>query len=358
MKTIYTTKNHKMLTMTIAEASRMIDLGALPAMQSARGKVWPDGVKTQLIRDAQEGLYIPPVVLVGDTESNALSDGQQRLTTLCDAYKAGKLDGGVTVYLAVDLARTIERSFAALNVGVPVGQALVAAMTTPEPTREGILRLANHPYFVEGRKWTDAQRKKTSTAEFASACLAIASGWKNPESSTKECTKYLSTYEATPEVIELAYNTVTALADAIAPATEYSKEKGDKGKLYRATLAETRKKSVFMTLFAIVLRNPEDNYRAIRAITHGDKWLTPVKVKGVGECRWCVGGGTSGGASDYRERFHVLSNAVERIAESDAKATAPAVPVAPSEADKAVLDAGKADPDAIAEALFGGADNA
>lgn len=336
-------KSEKFLVkaMTTAELATM---GAnLPTAQKVRGSVWKDTVKAGLVQDIKDGKYVPPLVLAGDADTHDMSDGQQRLLAIMAGVDAGVLTGEEVVLLAVDTGRTFEESFRVLNIGVPVGAGLVAAMSYEPDVQAAVLGLANHRLFGL-YKWTPGQNARTAKAEFASAALAICAGWQSPESSNSKVVEWLHS-NSKPVVqdgreskvidaaaIEQTRATFDAIADAMLPyvadaARDLKVITGKldrdaakaKAKIARAILAALRKKSLFMTTVACVSTG-SDASDTIAALERDDLLVDTMytvtgrngKPKAL-KAKWTVGGGSSGSNAEYVDRLHVLRAAALKV---------------------------------------------
>lgn len=115
---------------TVAEAMK-----SLPVFQTVRGSnQWNAEKREQLINDLIAGKYIPPIAYgyVTDEDGNkslAIMDGQQRGNAIREAVENGKLSPETEVLIAIDKARDGAELFRVLNIGVPVGSALVTAVS-------------------------------------------------------------------------------------------------------------------------------------------------------------------------------------------------------------------------------------
>lgn len=305
----------------------------LPCAQNVRGSVWKETVIQGLVKDIKAGLYVPPVVLAGSEEDgHDLSDGQQRYRAICSAVDSGDLDGTEVVLLAVDTGRTFEESFRVLNIGVPVGAGLVAAMSYRDDVKNAVLSLAAHPLFATAYRWTATQVNSTASADFASAALAICAGWPSPQSSKRACIEWLQANGDTVDADAISSTTVVldSIYTAIMPHVLAVADKGEKGKWARGVCSAMRKKNAFMSTVASIGTGSiaED---VLDVIDRSDL-LIPVKYMGKTPkgkpkemvAEWAVGGGTSGCNDDYNQRLHVLRAAALTVRDHprDAETTA------------------------------------
>lgn len=307
-------------------------LDNLPSVQTVRGRVWPQEVSDGLINDLKEGKYIPPLVIVADPSAEdpiadaALTDGQQRANAIRDAVRDGRLTGEEQVVVAIDYGRTVEDSFAVLNIGVPVGSSLVTAMRLSGDVGQAVVDVASHPYF-SGVKWSALQVKRTAKADFATAILAMCSGWDKPESSAKECAAWLEKHQdnVTTGAVEKARAFLDELNAAMEPFTEQAKAKGSDGKHARSILAAFRKKNLWMTAIGAWLDRMDDDGNErytvadIVAVMGRDDLLQPYTYKvpmGKGKktkevtAEW-TGAGSSGSNSNYCDRAIVFAHAMD-----------------------------------------------
>lgn len=304
-------------------------LSNLPPVQRVRGSVWPSDVAEGLVSAVKEGLYVPPVVVVadgGNIDEAALVDGQQRSLSLVSAMKAGTLTGDESILLAMETGRTVEDAFSALNIGVPVGSALVSAMGIGGEVGEALVRLAAHPYF-DSVKWSGIQGKRTERAAFAASVLAIFSGWSAPCSSAKDTADYIrnNTDLITAQAVEDSVRYLDDLAAAVRPHIEASAVKGKNGAPARALLAKLRRKNLFMTVTAaaaegasaaacVAVMSRYDELLDGQEVTYTVKTPKGREVKRT--ATWAVGAGSSGSNSEFNERLVVFRAALARADEA------------------------------------------
>lgn len=304
-------------------------LSNLPPVQRVRGSVWPSDVAEGLVSAVKEGLYVPPVVVVadgGNVDEAALVDGQQRSLSLVAAMKSGALTGEESVLLAMETGRTVEDAFAALNIGVPVGGALVAAMGIGGATGEALVKLAAHPYF-DSVKWSGVQGKRTERAAFAAAVLAIFAGWSTPCSSAKDTAAWLrdNTDLITPQVVADATAYLDALSAATAAHVTASAAKGKAGAPARSMLAKLRRKNLFMTVTAAAAEGASAA-ACVAVMSRYDELLdgqevaytvkTPKGREVKRTAAWTIGAGSSGSNAEYVQRLIVFRAALARADES------------------------------------------
>lgn len=344
-------------------------MNCLPSYQTIRGSnQWNAEKRENLIKDILAGLYVPPVVFAimdhaeGEDGDNGIVDGQQRGRAIADAVKAGTLKGDEPILVAIDKARTGAEAFRVLNIGVPVGSALVTAVSLDGIAGKALLAIAEHK-ALELVPWSAIQTGRTEKAAFAASLLAIASGWSMVESSTKACEAWLKEHSA--EVDEEGKASALTIADniakALAPYAETAEGTDKKrAKIARKVLGGVRKKNNWITLCQLV----KDEYSAEEAValfadtvtwSKGGKYR-PSAVKGGGrvksEAAIPMGGGSSGNAIDTAKRLDAavyflteggdfVRNPYEELdAETDAKTER-----------KAAEKAATIDGDALAKAL-------
>ena len=305
--TIFTADNYIIKTVSVADycASNI----NFPPLQLVRGSVWKEDTARTLVEDIKAGRYVPPIVVAGDDDLElSISDGQQRTLAIQHAYTNGDLTGDETILIAIDAGRSFQDSFNRLNVGVPVGAGLVMASSYDTDTSANVVSLASHKLFTS-YKWTSTQVQRAAKADFSSAALAICAGWSNPESSNKAVGKFLESHPCTEEDKVKAEDFLDSLSDALRPYFADEKLKGDAGKIARKVLAQLRKKSLFMTACGLWLQG--GNLETYCRLVISDKLLGEIvtytaTINGKARkmrARWTVGGGSSGSASEYKERL-------------------------------------------------------
>ena len=291
----------------------------MPIYQTVRGaKQWSADKREQLVKDIAAGLYVPPIVYGWevDDEGNrymVVDDGQQRCNAIAEAVKAGTLDPETPVLIAIDNARTGAELFRVLNIGVPVGSALVTAVSLEGIAGQALLAVAEHK-ALDLVPWSAIQTGRTERAAFAATLLAIAAGWAMPESSTKACEAWLKEHAA--EVDGDGKAAALAMADRIAAALApyadtVSGEDKKRAKIARKVLGGVRKKNNWLTLCQLV----KDDYSAEDAVSlfaDGEVWAKggryyPTAVQGGKRLKTAstipMGGGSSGNAVDTAKRF-------------------------------------------------------
>lgn len=110
------------------------------------------------------------------TDSNAetLSAKRGRWRTFPDAE----------ILISIDKLRAGEELFRVLNIGVPVGSALVTAVALNGNAGRALLAIASHA-ALSYIPWSAIQTGRTEKAAFAASLLAIASGWNAPKVARK-----------------------------------------------------------------------------------------------------------------------------------------------------------------------------
>lgn len=299
---------------TVAEGMK-----SLPVFQTVRGaNQWNAEKREQLINDLIAGKYIPPIAYgyVTDEDGNktlAIMDGQQRGNAIREAVENGKLDPETEVLISIDKARDGAELFRVLNIGVPVGSALVTAVSLEGVAGQALLAVAEHK-ALDLVPWSAIQTGRTERAAFAATLIAIAAGWAMPESSTKACEAWLKEHAA--EVDGEGKAAALAMADRIAAALApyadtVAGEDKKRAKVARKVLGGVRKKNNWLTLCQLV----NDDYSAEDAVAlfaDGEVWTKggryyPTAVQGGKRLKTAttipMGGGSSGNAVDTAKRL-------------------------------------------------------
>lgn len=320
------TTNYTIETNTAETIAKAMD--NLPVYQTIRGdNQWTQDKRDALVADILKGLYVPPIVfaVVADDDGDkqlAIVDGQQRGRAIKDAVAAGALPADTPIVTAVDNGRTGEDAFRALNIGSPVGSALVTAVSLEGVAGQALLAIAEHP-ALDYIPWTAVQTGRTERAAFAATLLAVASGWAMPESSTKACESWLKEHaaEVDQDGKAAALVIVGRIAAALKPYvdTVNSTDKA-RAKVARRVLGGVRKKNNWLTLCQLV----KDDYSAEDAValfadaeiwSKGGRYY-PTAVQGGKRLKTAttipMGGGSSGNAVDTAKR---LDAAVYYLAE-------------------------------------------
>lgn len=296
----------------------------LPTYQTIRGaSQWNAEKREQYVADLAAGLYVPPIVYAWETDSEGerrlvIVDGQQRGNAIREAIKAGTLNPDTLVPLAIDNARNGAECFRVLNVGVPVGSALVTAVSLEGVAGQALLAIAEHR-ALDLVPWSAIQTGRTERAAFAATLLAIAAGWATPESSTKACEAWLKEHAAEVDAdgktvaLAIAEHIAVALqpyADTVSAAAT-DKTLKPRAKVARRVLAAVRKKNNWLTLCQLV----NDDYSAEDAValfadavawSKGARYY-PTALKGGQRLKTAVaipmGGGSSGNLVDTAKRL-------------------------------------------------------
>ena len=264
-----------------------------------------------------------------------VSDGQQRLTTIRRAFDRAELTGSEIVLVAYDGGRTFSESFYSLNQSVPVGKGLTAALGMPDAVRDAVIALAAHKYF-RSQTWSRSQIAKTISADFASAALAIAAGWKSPESSSGVCSDWLRQSQKIVGRVAVAKaaKVLDALYTAMMPWEETATgKKGDQRTRAKEVCKLMRRKGTFIVAFAAICAGAPAPI--VVQLPRRVDLLKPVEIDGT-VYTWQVGGGTSGSAANFENNLAVLTTAVNA-----AKAGLPAEkPAAEKKADADAAEVG------------------
>ena len=299
---------------TVAEGMK-----TLPIFQTVRGaNQWNAEKKTAFVTDLKSGKYVPPIAYgyVMDEDGNkmlAIMDGQQRGNAIREAVEAGTLDPETEVLIAIDKARDGAELFRVLNIGVPVGSALVTAVSLEGVAGQALLAVAEHK-ALDLIPWSAIQTGRTERAAFAATLLAVAAGWAMPESSTKACEAWLK--EHAPEVDGDGKTLALAMADkiatALAPYADAANgENKKRAKVARKVLGGVRKKNNWLTLCQLV-KDDVSAEDAVALFADGEVWAKggryyPTAVQGGKRLKTSVtipmGGGSSGNAVDTAKRL-------------------------------------------------------
>lgn len=291
----------------------------LPTYQTIRGaKQWNADRREALIADLAAGLYMPPIVYAWETDSEGerrltIVDGQQRGAAIAAALAEGKIAADAPILVAIDNDRTGADCFRVLNIGVPVGSALVTAVSLEGVAGQALLAVAEHR-ALDLVPWSAIQTGRTERAAFAASLLAVACGWTMPESSTKACEAWLKEHggEVDADGKAAALAIADRIADALAPYAETANGTDKKrAKVARRVLGGVRKKNNWLTLCQLVADeiSAED---AVALFADSVAWAKgsryyPTAVKGGGRVKTAVaipmGGGSSGNAIDTAKRL-------------------------------------------------------
>ena len=305
----------------------------LPIYQTIRGaKQWSADKRAELVEAVKAGLYIPPIVYGYEVDDEGkrylvIDDGQQRGNAIAEGLADGRLTGKEPVLVAIDTKRTGADLFRALNIGVPVGSALVTAVSLEGNAGDVLLKIADSD-ALSLIPWSAIQSGRTERAAFAASLLAIMAGWTMPESSTKATEAWLKAHAEEVTVVidgrdkgnrvkstlERSMDAVKAIAAALkvhADIVADGKDK-DRVKIARRALASVRKKNNWVTLCQL-LADGCDAADAIALFADGEIWKsgTPVPVRSAdGKSRikrtepLPLGGGSSGNPSDTQARYN------------------------------------------------------
>ena len=300
---------------TVAKA-----METLPVYQTIRGsEQWSKDKREQLVRDIIAGNYIPPIVYAVEVDPETgekrlvIVDGQQRGRSIADAVKAGTLDPEALVLVAVDNKREGSEVFRLLNIGSPVGSALVTAVSLEGTAGKALLAVAEHR-ALSLIPWTAIQGGRTEKAAFAASVLAICAKWAFPESSTKACEAWLKDNGelVTDEVRDKALGVMDTLAEALQSLVDVANGE-DKGraKVARRALGVVRKKNNFLTLVQCIL-DEYDASDAIALFADAEVWAKggtyrPTREDGKGrKAKFATiptGAGSSGNLKDTAARL-------------------------------------------------------
>lgn len=292
----------------------------LPVYQTVRGcKQWSAEKAEALAADLAAGYYVPPIVYARTTDSDgetrlSIVDGQQRGAAIRAAVESGKLAPDTPVLVAVDTMRDGVDVFRVLNIGVPVGSALVTAVSLEGLAGQALLSVAEHE-ALSLVPWSAIQTGRTERAAFAASLLAICAGWSDPESSTKACEAWLK--ERGAEITDADRVKALSVADSIAAALRDAAAHRDGANRIHAAvgkrlLAACRKKNNWITLVQCV----NDGYDAgetLALLADSVAWTKGAKYRPMdkaGKARltgsWAllpVGSGSSGSYQETAARF-------------------------------------------------------
>lgn len=311
------TKNYTMELSTAAVVAKGME--TLPVFQTVRGhEQWNAEKRAKFLADLAAGLLVPPISYGYVTEEDgtkllAIMDGQQRGNAIREALAAGTLAPDTLVPIAIDSVRDGAELFRVLNVGVPVGSALVTAVSLEGVAGQALLAIAEHR-ALDLVPWSAIQTGRTERAAFAASLLAVACGWAMPESSTKACEAWLKEHgaEVDNDGKAAALAISDRIAEALAPYAETANGTDKKrAKVARRVLGGVRKKNNWLTLCQLVADeiSAED---AVALFADNVAWAKgaryyPTAVKGGGRVKTAVaipmGGGSSGSAIDTAKRL-------------------------------------------------------
>lgn len=316
---------------TLAEVS-IADLQSaeLPTIQAVRGVVWPMEQRAQLVLDYKAGKYVPPVTLVkavgeDDETVYSLIDGQQRMTTLVDAMEKELIDPESPV-LCMVIDGDPSTYFHRLNVGVPVGKAIVSSVNLGS-AGETVLKLAQHPIWSK-IGLSNLQKQRGGHADMSLAILAICGGWAEVESTSKAAIVYVKeNKEACEAAYDKAYDLLTDLDSACVPYRDYISKHGKSNKATvtaRRVLSDLRKKNLLYTVVDGIVNGAIDPSHALAALTFRDRLEEPLRytyeVNGKERkavAKWTVGGGSSGSNTDFVQRQRVFANVAAGLSAAD-----------------------------------------
>lgn len=317
-------------------------MDSLPIYQTIRGcDQWTQEKRDALVKDILGGLYVPPIVFAVETDAETgekrlvIIDGQQRGRAIRDAVANGTMPKDTPIVTAVDSGRTGEDAFRVLNIGCPVGSALVTAVSLDGTAGKALLACAEHNALALV-PWSAIQNGRTEKAAFAASALAIAAGWSFVESSTKATEKWLKdNAEAVDDDAKAkALNVLDRIAAALVVLDDIAKD-GTRGiggaevfadektaakmakaraKAARRALGTIRKKNNFISLVQAVV----DDYDAMDVIAlFADSlvWAKggtyqPSREDGKGRLKKAIaiptGAGSSGSLIDTARRFDAV----------------------------------------------------
>ena len=317
-------------------------MDSLPIYQAIRGcDQWTQEKRNALVKDILGGLYVPPIVFAVETDAETcekrlvIIDGQQRGRAIRDAVKNGTMPKDTPIVTAVDNGRTGEDAFRVLNIGCPVGSALVTAVSLDGTAGKALLACAEHN-ALSLVPWSAIQNGRTEKAAFAASVLAICAGWSFVESSTKATEKWLKdNAEAVDDDAKVkALNVLDRIAGALVVlddiaqdgthgidgAEVFADEKAAakvakaRAKAARRALGTIRKKNNFISLVQAVA----DDYDAMDVIalfsdslvwTKGGTYQ-PSREDGKGRLKKSIaiptGAGSSGSLIDTARRFDAV----------------------------------------------------
>lgn len=302
----------------------------LPTIQVVRGSVWPAEQAGQLVIDYKAGKYIPPIILVHYKNADGndvyqLIDGQQRFLTLSAAVEKGLIDGNSPVLCTI-IEGDASEYFRRLNIGVPVGKAIVSTVQLGE-AGETVLTLAQHPIW-DNMGLSNLQRQRGAHADMSLAILAICAGWVDVESTSKAAITYVK--EHLDECKDALGKAQAYLDDLDAGLAVYRAYVSKYGKNNKATvtarhlLADARKKNLLYTVTDAVINGGLSVRVALAALTHRERLEVPLtytyEVNGKerkGRAKWTVGGGSSGSNADFVQRQRVIAAVAADLTAAD-----------------------------------------
>lgn len=322
-------KNYTYTTMTIDAA---LDV-RLPQVQDVRGKVWTSEQSAGLVKTVLDGGYMPPVVFARVPDGTMYNvDGQQRLFALRLGMEKGLLDGDNNIDVVVEDVEDedgVIAVFNRLNSGVPVGKALIAASGMDAGCRSIIMDVAELP-VIQNLFGATAQAKKTARpADVAMSLIAIAAGWDTPDSMAAHAATYLSTAD---KPLAVDADTVRAtLIDIDAAYHRYSAaiaampKKDTSVSIAKSVCAAVRRKNNFLTIFHAALVNGVEPKRGMALFATPEKLEKGVVIEGTGPkggkiktpYHWTIGRGSSGSASEFRDRAVIMAALAPELTDED-----------------------------------------
>ena len=272
-------------------------MDSLPIYQSIRGcDQWTQEKRDALVKDILGGLYVPPIVFAVEVDEETgekrlvIIDGQQRGRAIRDAVANGTMPKDTPIVTAVDNGRTGEDAFRVLNIGCPVGSALVTAVSLDGTAGKALLACAEHN-ALSLIPWAAIQNGRTEKAAFAASALAIAAALVVLDDIAKDGTHGM-------DGATMDEKTAAKVAKARAKAA-------------RRALGTVRKKNNFISLVQAVA----DDYDAMDVIALFSDSLVwakggtyqPSREDGKGRLKKAVaiptGAGSSGSLIDTARRF-------------------------------------------------------
>ncbi len=360
-------------------------MNSLPIYQTIRGAdQWTQEKRDALISDIIAGLYVPPIVFAVETDDDGerrliIVDGQQRGRAIKDAVDNGTLPKDTPIVTAVDNGRTGENAFRVLNIGCPVGSALVTAVSLDGDAGKALLACAEHSALALV-PWSAIQNGRTEKAAFAASALAICAGWSFVESSTKATEKWLKdNAEAVDNDAKAkALSVLDRIAKALSVLDDIAKDGAHgidgatmdektlakvakaRAKSARRALGTIRKKNNFISLVQAVA-DEYDPADVIALFADGMVWTKggtyqPSREDGKGRLKKSVaiptGAGSSGSLIDTARRFDAVKYFLDGEGEYQRDIFADAEKDADAKtSDKATEKALACDTSALASAL-------
>lgn len=349
-------KKYSIENMSIAAAADI----KLPIIQDVRGSVWTAEQSAALVRTYLDGGYIPPIVFA-ETEDGARwnVDGQQRLNALRAGVEKGLIPAEAEVVVAVesvDGEDGVLSAFHRLNSGVPVGRAIVTAAGMKPEARNAIMTLAKHPTLEHLFDATAQARRTGKAADVALSLVAIGAGWDTPDSMSKNAAAALADmeevdYTAVVDGVSTALDAYGEAVEKYESSASRLPKKDSAVRIAKAVVAACRRKNNTLTILHAAVINGIDIGDAVALYAQPERLEKGVVIEGTGPkggkvktpYHWTIGRGSSGNASEFRDRAVIMAALAPEITDDERRyglvATGDAAPEDKSAISAAAVDA-------------------